>query len=124
MFDPTSSQPVDSPADTPAVDSPAVAPAVDSPAVASPAAPDPVPASPQAETAVSASESDAGSPSPAPKLGVGDIVRHAWTDPTGDHEAYGLVVELDDENDRASVAWLAGRSGLIPLDDLEVLGQD
>jgi hypothetical protein len=54
-------------------------------------------------------------------IAKGDLVSYAWSDPSGDHTAVGLVVEVltdPDVPDRVSVAWLEGPSG--PLDASDV----
>lgn len=111
---PAVSEPASSPSTQPAEPAPeAATPAASTPA----AAPDPAPApAPEPSTAPA--------PEPAaPSLKVGAIVRHPWEDPTGEHEAFGLVVEVNTDGDspRAAIVWFSGRSGLIPADDLEVI---
>lgn len=101
-----------SPSD-PAASEPAASPSTQ-PAEPAPEAAATAPAAPAVETPAEPA---------APSLKVGAIVRHAWEDPTGEHEAFGMVAEVNTDGDtpRASIVWFSGRSGLIPADDLEVL---
>ena len=80
------------------------------------------PAAPAADTSSASTTSSSPAPS-STALAVGKTVRFAWTDPTGDHEQVGVVVQVDTEGDspRAAIAWFSGVSGLIDEEDLEVL---
>lgn len=111
----TSNYPTD-PANSQAQTAPAADPASSSAPVADPAASS---AAPPVDTPA------AGPAEDTPK--AGQLVRHAWEDPTGDHEAFGLVVNvLHDEGapDRVEVLWFRGKSGPIPASDLEVVEHD
>lgn len=61
---------------------------------------------------------------PVPRLAKGDLVTHHYEAWDGPHSQVGMVVEVlvdADAGDRATVAWLEGPSGPIPVEHLEVL---
>lgn len=138
--DPAPSSAPDSPASTsPAPGAPQ--PALGQPGEAATSAPaassatssiDPLKAAAQVAQIQQAQAAPAATPEPAvpdfPHWNEGQLVRHRWTDPYGDKEAYGLVLSVDKTEgaeDRVVVLWISSdRSGLIPASSVEDPSED
>ena len=107
----------------------ATQPAAEAPAEAYPvpseAAPQPQDATPASASDQPATVDEAPDATPAPtKVKAGDVVRYRYSDPRGDQEAVGQVLDVlheDGQPDRVVLGWFSGVSGPLHADDVETL---